>query len=212
MTLQDILKAKGVSDEDIQGILGEMKKNNIFTANEENLDIRYGKLKADHDTLTAKHGESTKLIEELKASAKDNEGMKAKFTTYEAQISQLTEQLNNAKIDAAMDRKLSKNGANPADFDYLKFQWRKKGEVKLDEDGEIKGGEDVVAALKTQCPNQFSSAEQMLEVDVQPLPENSGKRSVVTQEQFDKMGYQSRLKLHQENPEVYAQMTGKAKL
>ena len=32
----------------------------------------------------------------------------------------------------------------------------------------------------------------------------------VTQEQFNKMGYQSRLKLKQEQPEVYAQMTGKA--
>ena len=32
----------------------------------------------------------------------------------------------------------------------------------------------------------------------------------VTQEDFNKMGYQSRLKLKQEQPDVYAQMTGKA--
>ena len=32
---------------------------------------------------------------------------------------------------------------------------------------------------------------------------------VCSKEDFDKMGYQSRLKLKQEQPEVYAQMTGK---
>lgn len=41
MTLQEILKAKGLSDEDIESVIGEMKQNKIFTAAEENLDIRY---------------------------------------------------------------------------------------------------------------------------------------------------------------------------
>ena len=55
MTLQEILKAKGLSDEDIESVIGEMKQNKIFTAAEENLDIRYGKLKGEHDTLTQQY-------------------------------------------------------------------------------------------------------------------------------------------------------------
>ena len=48
MNLIEILKSQGLSDEQINTIKGEMKQNKIYTAGEENLDIRYGKLKNDH--------------------------------------------------------------------------------------------------------------------------------------------------------------------
>jgi hypothetical protein len=41
------------------------------------------------------------------------------------------------------------------------------------------------------------------------LPSGEGSGSGITQEQFNKMGYQSRLKLKQEQPDVYAKMTGR---
>ena len=41
MTLQEILKSQGLSEEQIQKIVGEMKQNKIFTASEENLDGSY---------------------------------------------------------------------------------------------------------------------------------------------------------------------------
>ena len=40
MTLQEILKAKGMSDEDIEATIGEMKQNKIFTTSHENMDVR----------------------------------------------------------------------------------------------------------------------------------------------------------------------------
>ena len=40
MTLQEILKAQGLTDEQIEKVVGEMKQNKIFTASEENLDTR----------------------------------------------------------------------------------------------------------------------------------------------------------------------------
>ena len=39
MTLNEILKAKGISDELITAVLDEMKANKIFTSAEENIDI-----------------------------------------------------------------------------------------------------------------------------------------------------------------------------
>lgn len=42
MTLEELLKAKGLTDDQIKAILDGMKENKIFTASEENLDIRYG--------------------------------------------------------------------------------------------------------------------------------------------------------------------------
>ena len=207
MTLKEILKAKGLSDEEIESVIGEMKQNKIFTTNEENLDIRYSKLKGDDDALTAQHGEATKLIDQLKADAKGNETLQGKLSTYETQIADLTKQLNEQRLDAAMDRKLTLAGARPADFDYLKFQWRKKGEITLDESGEIKGGDDAIAGLKTQYGAQFESEKASRVIEPHKLPDrNSGNGTAITKEEFNKMGYNSRVKLKEENPELYTQL------
>ena len=70
MTLEELLKAQNLTDEQVTAIIGGMKENKIFTASEENLDIRYGKLKTNHDALVAKDAESQKLIEELQKATK----------------------------------------------------------------------------------------------------------------------------------------------
>lgn len=207
MTLQEILKAKGMSDEVIEAVLGDMKQNNIFTASEENLDIRYKKLKGEHDTLTTQYGESAKLIEQFKAGAKDNEALQSKITTYESTIADLTKQLENQRVESAMDRKLASAGAKAEDLDYLKFQWRKKGEITLDDNGEIKGGDDVIAGLKTQHPVQFESAGKQRELEPHKLPDgDKGNGGTITKEDFNKMGYNSRVKLRETDPELYNQL------
>lgn len=210
MTLAEILKAQGLNDDQIKTVMGEMKQNKIFTAGEENLDIRYSKLKGDHDTLTAQHKEVTALLEQAKAGTKDNEALQGKFAEAEQKIVQLQKERDEARMDAAMDRALMKAGAKASDFDYLKFQWRKKGEIAFDDNGEIKGVEDAVAAMKTQFPGNFEiSKNGGIHVEANPLPRSDNNRSALTREEFNKMGYQSRLKLKQEQPEIYAQMTGK---
>lgn len=207
MTLQEILKAKGMSDVDIETIIGEMKQNKIFTTSHENMDVRYPKLKGEFDTLTAQHGESTTLIEQLKADAKNNEAIQTRITSYEQQIATLTEQLNEQKIESAMDRKLTSAGAKPEDLDYLKFQWKKKGDITLDDNGEIKNGDDAVAGLKTQHPVQFTGAETKHELQPHILHnrQNDGGNSI-TKEEFEKMGYNSRVKLKESDPELYTQL------
>lgn len=208
MTLQEILKAKGMSDEDIETITGEMKQNKIFTTSHENMDVRYPKLKSDHENLVAQHGESTKLIEQLKAGVNSNEILQGKITSYEDTIATLTEQLNAQKVDSAMDRKLIAAGAKFEDLDYLKFQWKKKGEITLDDNDEIKGGEDAIAGLKTQHPVQFTSAEKDRELQPHQLHDrNDSGNAAVTKEEFNKMGYNSRVKLKETDPELYSQLT-----
>lgn len=210
MTLTEILKSQGLTDEQIQTIAGEMKQNKIFTAGEENLDIRYSKLKGDHDTLTAQNKELSALLEQAKAGTQDNEALQARFTEAEATIAQLQKERDEARMDAAMDRALMKAGAKASDFDYLKFQWRKKGEVALDDNGEVKGSDDAVAAMKTQFPGNFEvSKPGGVHIDANPLPNTDNRNTAVSPEEFAKMGYQGRLKLKQEQPEVYAQLTGK---
>lgn len=208
MTMQEILRAKGMSNEDIEAVLGEMKNNSIFTTKHENMDVRYPKLKGDFDALTTQHNESTTLIEQLKAEAQNNAVVQEKITSYETTIADLTKQNEELKIDAAMDRKLTTAGAKPEDFDYLKFQWRKKGEITLDDNGEIKGGEDAIAGLKTQHPVQFVTATNQREIQPHELHDrNNGGGNTITKNDFEKMGYNSRVKLKESDPELYSQLT-----
>lgn len=156
MTIAEILKAKGIDDETVKAVLEDMKVNKIFTASEENLDIRYGKLKTDHEGVTKQLGEANTLIEELKKSNKGNEGLQQKITDYEGQVAQLQAELQQTKLDAAIKVELLSSKA--LDIDYLTFKLKEKGELELDENGKIKGWDDKIAALKTQFPTQFESA------------------------------------------------------
>lgn len=125
MTLQEILKAKGLSDEDIESVVGEMKQNKIFTASEENLDIRYGKLKGDFENLTKQHGESTTLIEQLKKDNAGNEALQGKITEYETKVQQLETELEQTKMNPAL--KVALLEANVTDVDLSFFQNQGKG-------------------------------------------------------------------------------------
>ena len=170
MTLQEILKAKGLSDEDIESVVGEMKQNKIFTTSHENMDVRYPKLKADHETLTTEHGESTKLIEQLKAGSKDNEALQAKIAEFETTVATL--QAENAKIKLENAAKLELLNAKAIDVDYMLYKLMEKGNLELDENGKIKDIADKLAGLKTEHPTQFESAgNKGREIDPQPLPE-----------------------------------------
>lgn len=206
MTLQEILKANGVSDEAIEKIVAGMKENKIYTSGEENIDIRYGKLKDDYESLTTQHGEATKLIEELKKGTKGNEELQGKVTAYETQIADLQKQLKQTQIESAI--KVALLGAKATDIDYMTFKLKEKGEIELAEDGSIKGIDDKISGLKTQFPNQFETAgsNDGRIYDVNKLPEQNDDGGV-TKEAFDKMGYQERLKLYNENPETYEELS-----
>ena len=149
------------------------------------------------------------LIAELKKGTKGNEELQGKVTAYETQVAKLQEQLKQTQLDGEI--KVALLSAKATDIDYLTYKLKAKGEnLELGEDGHIKGIDDMISSLKTQFPNQFENGKgNGTHVEPNPLPSNNPKTSGVTKEQFDKMGYQSRLKLKQEQPEVYAQMTGK---
>lgn len=204
MTLQEILKAKGLDDKAVESVIGEMKQNKIFTSSEENLDIRYGKLKTDFDALTKQHGESTALIEQMKKDNAGNEALQSKITEYEQKIQQMTTELQQTKLDAAL--KVALLEAKVTDVDYLTFKIKEKGEVKLGDDGKIKGIDDTIAALKTQYPQHFAS-ETKKKIDENKLPSGDDENKI-SQEAFNKMGYQDRLKVFNENPELYNELSG----
>ena len=206
MTLEEILKSQGLSDEQIATITSEMKQNKIFTTAEENLDIRYGKLKGEFDNLTEQHGEATKLIDQLKSGTKDSEKLQGLITTHEQTIESLQNQLKEANL--ASEIKVALLAAGVEDVEYMTFKLKEKGELELGEDGHIKGIDDKIAGLKTQFPNQFAAAQTEKHIEVTKLPSQNNTEKTVTPEEFAKMGYDSRVKLKEQNPELYKTLKG----
>lgn len=205
MTLEEILKSQGLSDEQIKTITGEMKQNKIFTSSEENLDIRYNKLKGDFDNQGIQLGEANKLIDDLKKASKGNEEMQGKITGYETEIAKLQTELATAKLESAV--KVALLNAKATDIEYMTFKLKEKGELELDENGQIKGIDDKIAGLKTQFPTQFENGTgNGIKIDANPLPQPNEPKPTITKEEFAKMGYDSRVKLKQENPELYSNM------
>ena len=203
MTIAEILKAKGIDEKIISEIQEEMKTNKIFTASEENLDIRYGKLKTEHDGKLAELTEAQNLIAELKKSSKGNEDLQGKITAYESQVAQLQSELQQTKIDA--EAKVGLLASKALDVDYLLFKLKEKGELAMDENGKIKDWDDKLAGLKVQYPTQFETSGAK-KIEENKLPDLGGENKVVTKEEFNRMGYNSRVAFKQSNPEQYSQL------
>lgn len=200
MTIAEILKANGVDDNAAKAILDAMKENKIYTASEENLDIRYGKLKVDHEGVTKQLAEANSLIEELKKSNKGNEGFQEKVAAYETQVQQLQAELEQTRIDAAI--KVGLLDSKALDVDYLTFKLKAKGDaLTLDENGKIKGWDDKLAALKTQFPQQFEASGKKNIIENR-LPEQE-EHGTLSRSEILKKPYAERQKIFEENPEAF---------
>lgn len=158
MTLQEILKAQGLTDEQVEKVISGMKQNKIFTATEENLDTRYGKLKTDHETTTQQLTEAQKLIEQMKKDAGDNSALQTKITDYESKMAELTAENEKLKVEGALKVALLDAGAKASDLDYLMFKAGSGNrELAVGKDGKLKGQDDLISGLKTQFPGNFDA-------------------------------------------------------
>lgn len=171
---------------------------------------KYDALQALLDGKTTELDTANGLIAELKKGTKGNEELQGKITTYEGQIQQLQEQLQDTKIKSAI--KVALLSEKALDVDYLTY----KLETKLKEDGKtlelddadnIKGWKDLLSGLKTQFPNQFETEGRKRYQDGKLPP--VGGDGAVTLEQFRKMGVEERSKFKAENETLYNEYKGK---
>lgn len=168
---------------------------------------KYDSLQALLDGKTTELDTANGLIAELKKGTKGNEDLQGKITGYETQVQQLQAELEKTKLENAIQ--LALRDAKAVDPDYLAFKLREKysaDELTLDENGKIKGMDDKLAGLKTQFPAQFegSGSKKVIE---NKLPDEQGGGDSVTKDDFAKMSYQERLKMFNENPDTYAELT-----
>lgn len=203
--LHDLL-IKHIGDEaKVAEIEKDMKENKIYLSNEENIDTRYKKSKADNDVLSAENAKLKSQIEGLTKANGGNEELQGKITQYEEKIAEQEAQLKQLQAESAVKFELLAKGAKASDMDYLLFKAKQLGELKLDKEGNVKGLNDLVENLKKTCQSNFEESSKK-KFDVKKLPNDDEKKDVITKERFDKMGYQEKNKLYQENKELYEQL------
>ena len=186
----------------LKEILGEelfnqfMEKINAHNGNEANKDkqVKLGNLgtgeyvsKAKHDALQALlDGKETELttanglIEELKKGTKGNEELQGKITGYETQVADL--QKENARIKMESALKVALLSAKALDIPYMTFKvdekMKEQGKtLELDENGNIKGWDDMLSGLKTQFPTQFEKAGGGRTPEPNPLPKGDDRKT-----------------------------------
>lgn len=137
---------------------------------------KYDALQAQLDGKTTELDTANGLIADLKKGTKGNEELQGKITTYEGQIQQLQEQLQDTKIKSAI--KVALLSEKALDVDYLTYKLENKLKedgktLELDDADNIKGWNDLLSGLKIQFPTQFESAGKK-KVDPFKLPEEQG--------------------------------------
>jgi myosin heavy subunit len=181
-TVEDVLKAIDEADKE------KVPRSRLNDKNEEikelKAEIKQRDTQIDDLQKSVKGNEElTKQIEDLKKANDDWQG-KYKET-----------QLNTAI-------KLAAKGAKDAN-DILAFI--KKDGLELLEDGTVKGLEEALKGLKESKPYLFEEVGlKGRKPNDDPTPPPTG----VTKEQFGTMSYSDRVKLYNENPDLYKQLSG----
>lgn len=149
--------------------------------------------------------EAKQLIEQLKGENANNQDLQAKIEAYENQIQKLQAEAEQAKLENAFKVKLLEAKAKPNDIDYLLFKTKQNNaDLKLDEQGNIKGIDDIVSGLKTNYSSNFE-AQETKKIEVNTLPR--GEDNKLTKEDFAKMKYNERNALYNENPDLYRELS-----
>jgi len=217
MDIIEILKQIfSATDDQTSAFSAAMKEHGIYTTSHENMDVRYPKLKGDYETLNKQYGEANGLIEDMKKATKGQEALQSKITTYEGTIQQLQAELQQSKIDAAI--KVGLLSAKAKDVGYLTYKLNEMlnedgKTAELDDNGNIKGWDNLLERMQTKLPEQFESSGgngdgyEVYKPNDLRHPEGNPGDKVITKEQFNKMGYNSKVALKQENPALYTQLT-----
>lgn len=205
MTLEELLKAQGLTDEQIAKVIASMKENKLFITTEENIEERYGKLKEQKTDLETQIADRDKQLEDLSKKVEGNEELETQIqelqelnkATTEDYENKLKEQSFNYALEVALrDNRVKNTKAVQALID--------KDLIKLDGD-KLLGLEEQITKLK-------ETDDYLFELSVSgDSPDNTGTSSnnnAINKEQFIKMGYKERVELLNTNPTLYNQLNG----
>ena len=168
--LQEIFSA---TEEQTKSFADAMKAKKIYTASEENLDVRYGKLKEQSAEKDTKLKEALAKIATLESGAAGSETIQQDLTDAQTEIATLKAQLAKAQVEGEARVALLAAGAKPDDIGYLMYTLQEGENLEQDENGKVKGLDDKITALKTNKPGHFVG-ESKRKYQEQRLPTGGG--------------------------------------
>lgn len=143
-----------------------------------------------------------KLQEEGGGKAELNNKLSALQEKYDADMAAFTEKLAALKLETAVDNALFKAGAVDSDLVKVKLDM---GQIKLAESGEVEGLEEQLGNVKKDYGFLFQSAPRV--TGAKPA-EPSPAPAVMTREEYQKLGYEERVRLKTERPEIFKEIGG----
>lgn len=201
MTLAELLKAQGLTDEQITAITGEMTKNKIYTTNEEKIEDRYGKLKIERDDLKVKLDTADKTIAALKAANKDNETLQATIKTHENTIGTMKTDYENRIRDLAINSAIQ---AKLTDTKYADLLAGKFDRTKLSvtAEGSVVGIDEQLTTIKEAYKDLFTPNVTGRQ------PNNTGGSGSGAKNPWSKEHYNltEQARIIKENPELAQQL------
>lgn len=159
MTLEEILKAKGLTDEQVTEITKEMTEHSIYLTNEDNLEIRYNKLKNQKDELDEDLKQARETISNLEEQGKGNEELQKEIENYKQAVETEKQTRLSMLKEYEVKNALKEHGAQ--DVDYLVFKLGGLDKIELGEDGKIKDLDPLIEDLKTNYSNQFTTDDKV---------------------------------------------------
>jgi DNA repair exonuclease SbcCD ATPase subunit len=140
-------------------------------------------------------------ITDLQKAVKGNEDLENKLKDLEKANGDWETKYKAAQIDAAI-KLAAKDAKDPADV----LAFVDKSKLQLNEDGSIVGLDDALKTLRESKAYLFGDSEPAGLRGRQPHPPGNTPPSM-TKDQFNQLGYSDRVKLYNENPDLYKQLS-----
>jgi hypothetical protein len=201
MTLVEILKEQGLTDEQITAITTGMSTNKLFVTKEEKIEERYEKVKIERDGLKEKLDTAETTIKNLKKDNEDNETLQATIKTHEKTIATMKTdyetKIREMNITNAIQSKLT-------DTKYPELLATKfdKSKLSVADDGTVLGIDEQLATIKENYKDLFTPIVKGKQ------PNNTGGNPNNVKNPWSKEHYNltEQGKLLRENPELAAQL------
>ena len=103
MDFKELLKTKGLTDDQINSVISGMKENKIYLSNEENIDTRYKKLKDKKEEIEEQLKTANTTIANLKQYEADNEKLKEDIASFETKKAEYEKRLAEKDFNYALE-------------------------------------------------------------------------------------------------------------
>lgn len=163
MSFAELLKAQGLTDEQIKALTDTMAEEKVFVTEGEDPAAKIADLQKKVETKPAPEPPTPSASTSLPPASVDEK---------DAEILKLQQMIARTKVEGQIVQALMKE--NATDPEYLMYQLEKAGtldKIIATENGKLEGAAEAIEGLKTNFSTQFSTPSQVLPADAKRYEE-----------------------------------------